>query len=62
MNRQLKKSSKVGLFLVGALACASFAQDAGDYRGKELRTSFRDKRIDGFNFENVEKAEKELLK
>ena len=57
MNIQFKKTSKVGLFLIGALACASFAQEAGDYRGKELKTSFRDKRIDGFRFDNAKAVE-----
>ena len=47
----MMKISKFGLCLVGALAMSGFAQ--GDYSGKDLNISFRDKRIDGFNFSNA---------
>ena len=50
----MKKISKLGVCLIGALAISSFAQD---YAGQDLNTSFRDKRIDGFNFSDA-KAKK----
>jgi len=43
----MKKISKLGVCLVGALAISGFAQD---YSGQDLNMSFRDKRIDGFDF------------
>ena len=47
----MMKISKFGLCLVGALAMSGFAQS--EWSGKDLNISFRDKRIDGFNFSNA---------
>ena len=44
----MMKASKFGLCLLSALAISSFAQD--NWNGKNLNVSFRDKRIDGFDF------------
>ena len=50
----MKKISKFGVCLIGALTIGGFAQD---YSGKGLNTSFRDKRIDGYDFSDA-KAKK----
>ena len=52
----MKKISKLGVCLVGALAISGFAQD---YSGQDLNMSFRDKRIDGFDFSDA-KAKKNV--
>ena len=50
----MKMISKLSVCLISALTIGSFAQD---YSGQDLNTSFRDKRIDGFDFSNA-KAKK----
>ena len=46
----MKNVYKFGLCLLGALALNVSAQD---FRGKELNTSFRDKRIDNYQFQKA---------
>ena len=46
----MKNVYKFGLCLLGALALNVSAQD---FRGKDLNTSFRDKRIDNFQFQKA---------
>ena len=47
----MMKASKFGLCHLSALAISSFAQD--NWNGKDLNVSFRDKRIDGFDFRDA---------
>ena len=46
----MKNVYKFGLCLLGALALNVSAQD---FRGKDLNTSFRDKRIDNYQFQKA---------
>ena len=52
MNRHFHLKSKFGVLLFATLTASAFAQQT-DWSGKNIDVSLRDKRIDGFNFENA---------
>ena len=53
MNMNVKHIFKLSFLLITVMVFTSFAQEGTDWRNQDIKMSFRDKRIDGYRFDNA---------